>query len=111
MIEPKIKTKWIEALRSGKYVQCKGKLTDNSGYCCLGVLAHIQNANFIDYFEDLETVELHGGEEGYSTEYDFSADLSDPICVTLANMNDGRDGSESRSFDHIAEYLQARDDI
>lgn len=29
--------KWLDALRSGKYAQTRGKLTDGNGYCCLGV--------------------------------------------------------------------------
>jgi hypothetical protein len=28
---------WVEALRSGKFEQCKLTLTDREGYCCLGV--------------------------------------------------------------------------
>lgn len=44
-----IKTKWLEALRSGKYTQSKGTLwrtetvteTDIVGHCCLGVLCDI----------------------------------------------------------------------
>lgn len=28
---------WIEALESGDYTQCREKLTDGTGYCCLGV--------------------------------------------------------------------------
>lgn len=105
MIDPDIKAKWIEALRSGKYNQCIGKLTDNKGYCCLGVLASIQNPNFVDYFEDLQTDELFGGE------FDFSAGLAKEICGVLAVLNDGTDGGGPRTFDHIADYLQARDDI
>lgn len=31
---------WLEALRSGKYVQGKGKLLRDGKYCCLGVLEH-----------------------------------------------------------------------
>lgn len=31
-------TKWLQALRSGKYEQGKGALKSASGYCCLGVL-------------------------------------------------------------------------
>lgn len=33
--------KWVEALRSGKYVQTKGRLADDHGYCCLGVLCEL----------------------------------------------------------------------
>jgi hypothetical protein len=35
-----IKEKWVAALRSKKYKQIKGQLTDHAGgFCCLGVLA------------------------------------------------------------------------
>jgi hypothetical protein len=33
-----IKQRWIEALRSGEYEQTQGRLRDETGYCCLGVL-------------------------------------------------------------------------
>lgn len=36
-----IKKLWIEALRSGKYKQGKGKLKRDGKYCCLGVLCAI----------------------------------------------------------------------
>jgi hypothetical protein len=32
--------KWLAALRSGEYKQCRGMLAANGGYCCLGVLQH-----------------------------------------------------------------------
>lgn len=38
---PEMKSKWIAALRSGKFKQTKGLLKDSDGYCCLGVLASI----------------------------------------------------------------------
>lgn len=35
-----IKAKWLAALRSGDYTQCKGTLRhQDGGHCCLGVLA------------------------------------------------------------------------
>lgn len=37
-----IKKKWVDALRSGKYVQGYDTLKNNSGeYCCLGVLCDL----------------------------------------------------------------------
>lgn len=30
--------KWLAALRSGRYEQCRGSMFDGKGYCCLGVL-------------------------------------------------------------------------
>jgi len=40
-MKPEIKTKWVAALRSGKYIQTKNYLKFNDGYCCLGVLCEI----------------------------------------------------------------------
>lgn len=37
----RIKTKWIAALRSGKYTQTRQVLRDAKGFCCLGVLCEI----------------------------------------------------------------------
>ena len=36
-----IKTKWVTALRSGKYNQTRSVLKDSNGYCCLGVLCEV----------------------------------------------------------------------
>ena len=36
-----IKTKWVAALRSGKYEQTAGVLRNSHGYCCLGVLCDL----------------------------------------------------------------------
>lgn len=33
-----LKERWVAALRSGDFVQTKGALHDDIGYCCLGVL-------------------------------------------------------------------------
>ena len=41
-MNPEIKAKWIEALRSGKYRQCRDQFTyGRAGFCCLGVLHHV----------------------------------------------------------------------
>jgi hypothetical protein len=40
-MNPEIKSRWIEALRSGEYEQTKSNLSDGLGYCCLGVLCEI----------------------------------------------------------------------
>ena len=41
MMNPIIKQKWIEALRSGEYSQGKFRLYDGQRYCCLGVLCDL----------------------------------------------------------------------
>lgn len=41
-MNPDVKAKWLEALRSGEYQQTDGFLrTRSDGYCCLGVLSQI----------------------------------------------------------------------
>lgn len=41
-MNPEVKRQWVEALRSGKYKQGRGRLATPEGYyCCLGVLCEI----------------------------------------------------------------------
>jgi hypothetical protein len=41
-MNPVVKAKWLEALRSGEYKQATGVLrTSADGYCCLGVLSQL----------------------------------------------------------------------
>lgn len=60
-MDTEVKKLWIEALRSGKYLQCVGKLhdyvdiedslvpeSDRHSYCCLGVLCDLALQNGVD---------------------------------------------------------------
>lgn len=51
---PELKKKWIEALRSGKYIQGREFLYRHNTYCCLGVLCSIMMIDRDDnlYFVD-----------------------------------------------------------
>lgn len=40
-MNPEVKQKWIDALRSGNYEQGSEKLRTVTGYCCLGVLCDL----------------------------------------------------------------------
>jgi hypothetical protein len=40
-MNPQIKLRWVDALRSGEYVQGRAGLRNDSGYCCLGVLCEL----------------------------------------------------------------------
>lgn len=40
-MNPEIKARWTDALRSGEYPQTANCLRDNKGYCCLGVLTDL----------------------------------------------------------------------
>ncbi len=41
MMKARLKSKWLKALRSGKFKQTEGELHNHEGYCCLGVLRAI----------------------------------------------------------------------
>jgi hypothetical protein len=40
-MDAEIKRKWVEALRSGKYLQCSGDFEREGSFCCLGVLCAV----------------------------------------------------------------------
>lgn len=40
-MNPELKKKWVDALRSGEYKQGKGILNGERGFCCLGVLCEV----------------------------------------------------------------------
>jgi hypothetical protein len=40
-MKPEYVKPWVDALRSGKYKQCKSMLRVDGGHCCLGVLCDI----------------------------------------------------------------------
>lgn len=40
-MNPEIKKRWVDALRSGEYQQTHGNLWDSDGFCCLGVLSDL----------------------------------------------------------------------
>lgn len=44
MMQPEWKAKWLDALKSGEYLQGRGRLCVGGQYCCLGVLAEIMGA-------------------------------------------------------------------
>jgi hypothetical protein len=41
MMNQYVKQKWITALRSGEYMQTRGRLRYGDSYCCLGVLTDL----------------------------------------------------------------------
>jgi len=40
---PEQKSNWVNALRSGEYLQSRNVLRDANGFCCLGVYCDISN--------------------------------------------------------------------
>lgn len=95
-MNPDLKHKWIEALRSGKYEQGEeGTLKDlKGGYCCIGVLGEISGINL--YSSD--AVESYG------------LIPHDGLKRVLWRMNDGADGHRY-SFCEIADYIEQNDQL
>lgn len=103
------KTKWIKALRSGKYEQGTGYLKTthvndigeiSSTYCCLGVAGEICG------------VKMSEKGKGFLTNYSFpdihkipksiqGVPANNSLVKKLANMND-----EGKSFKYIASYIE-----
>jgi hypothetical protein len=91
-MDAQLKAKWVEALRSGKYSQCKKRLTDGVGHCCLGVLADAAGLQIGKEVGD----DLPGG-------YIKFDDLLGRDYSMFPRMND----DEGKSFSEIADYIEA----
>lgn len=93
-MNPEIKKKWVEALRSGEYEQTEGQLRVDDekgkpvGYCCLGVLCEVMGAKYIP---------TRGRADA-----EKDAGLHEDDGFKLACMND-----DGRSFREIADYIEA----
>lgn len=75
-----IKTKWLDALKSGKYKQIQRGFKKNGGHCCLGVLDDLiiseNNGNLNAVWPLLGTIPNH--DEGVS------------ITTYLVQLNDAK---------------------
>jgi hypothetical protein len=99
-LDPEYKKKFVAALRSGNYRQCKEALKKDGGYCCLGVAAVVAGYTIN---ESLDTVERPDGSRGQTGGYSALADfgLTREIRGPLVKMNDS-----DKTFDEIADHIQ-----
>lgn len=108
-MDQELKTKWVEALRSGKYKQATKVLRDSQsgGFCCLGVLLDISDTGkwAHDHFvTDDGCYTLYGELESYGRCFGLLTSQE----ATLINMNDGSEskGVRPHSFAEIADYIE-----
>jgi hypothetical protein len=107
MTEQEIKTKWLEALRSGKYRQVQGTLKGitedgQEGYCCLGVLLSIQGIE--PPVCVAEEKSLNGIDEGPKDLYDRTAEIIGACVQEIGiDMNDS-----GNTFREIADAIEKR---
>jgi hypothetical protein len=132
-MNPEWKEKWLKALRSGEFKQCKGTLYSNGAFCCLGVLAEIVHREHPDKFEkkiffsignedlclyDSKNIDLSEllqeitgltsvGEipgGGIRIDEDGSEDGFAPMYTHLAELNDDAEWN----FNQIADVIQEK---
>ena len=103
MMNPEIKQRWVEALRSGKYEQGRGVLREfrdgKFHYCCLGVLCDLVAPDDWDR-------EWHRNSIGFpAQEITDEVGLSKHQAGILADMNDRHQYTFSQIADYIEENL------
>jgi hypothetical protein len=107
--------KWVAALRSGKYKQYEGGLTNCEGaYCCLGVAAHLAGESD-EKIEHYALIEPHFSEMiprelvGYAVQ---KHENFNELVGMLAYRNDGtfhqfiNPNNEKFNFKQIADWLE-----
>ena len=105
-MNPEIKAKWLEALRSGKYEQGTSYLRDGESYCCLGVLCEISGLNdwvpteALAFHYNASLTSLPVNVMGWSGLKSGDPLISE-IGRTLGALND-----IGRSFEEIADYIE-----
>ena len=96
-MDAELKAKWVQALRSGKYDQCKHTMKDTTGFCCLGVLMDIQGVDW-GSVDDLHTAKVPDA---------YNPGLSFNQMMELGKMNDGNFSGTPQPFSEIADYIEA----
>ncbi len=95
---------WIVALRSGEFKQAQGRLKKDGGFCCLGVVCHLQDPNGFFSAGGLKDGQHPFAMLENSSEYGgLIKMLGHDTTSTLVSMNDSR----RASFAEIADYLEA----
>jgi hypothetical protein len=99
-LHPEFKTKFVAALRSGDYPQCREALKKDGGYCCLGVAAVVAGYTIN---ESLDIVERPDGSRGTTAGYSALADvgLTREVRGPLVRMND-----DGKTFGEIADHIE-----
>ena len=102
-MNPELKQKWTEALRSGRYQQTNGYLRDSCGYCCLGVLCDIVDPNgwSLDEWAEENRHRIADDNELGATGC-LTVGLEDDAETHVIEMNDG-----GTPFTEIADWIDA----
>lgn len=98
-----LQTKWLEALESGEYDQCKNQLYDKDrGYCCLGVAEKLRDPDMHLLERNSEIGTPRNQTISELNLFSPTGFLKDPNFDSLTDLNDHHDFS----FNDIAEYIR-----
>lgn len=101
-----IKKKWLKALRSGRYKQCRQELCNSKGYCCLGVLARISGSKkqHLKFDNCKKDYRIHKFGGLLSPKFLREVGMKDLTQKRLSDMND----YDRKSFEEIADYIEKK---
>ena len=103
-MNPKVKSRWLAALRSGEYKQVIGALRNGNGFCCLGVLTDLRQRELGETWRTNPDESELTSSEGYvcylSPAIKEWSEIKS-VGLTLSSMNDRGD-----TFDEIAAYIE-----
>jgi len=80
-MNPQIKQKWVDALRSGEYQQGQNYLRTDNGFCCLGVLC--------DLYGKENNVEWNLANNGHNYEFQDNGSIL-PLSVMVWSGIEGQ---------------------
>lgn len=121
-MNPRIKQRWLDALRSGEYKQTTGNLQDSNGFCCLGVLCdlHAQERStkwvrLIDIYElygeiqllPLSVQEWAGLDNDIGGMVDFDYERDGVMYVKSESLPEIND-TWNKNFNEIADLIEAQ---
>lgn len=99
-MDPELKAKWVEALRSGNYQQGRYSLKKDGKYCCLGVLCEVAG---VTASGDGGLYVIHG--RVWTTTIPYGAfGLTDTQISNLTDLNDSQ--GPSNPFPDIANFIE-----
>lgn len=107
MMDPKVKAKWLKALRGRKYKQGRFSLNNGDGtFCCLGVLCDIVGAEWRDESAYLGDAMI--GDGTLKQDFRRTVGITKRACGQLVNMNDGQSRKGPKDFKQIADFIETR---
>jgi len=125
-MNPEIKAQWVADLRSGEFEQGQNYLNVDGKLCCLGVLCEqAVKTGVIDSHDNGYGIVIYDGKDNVLSEKvrawaglpeagpevvnESNPSVTvDDTAVSLAELNDGENGWTRRTFEQIADIIDAQ---